>query len=225
MRGERDAGWKARAAEPSPESPAPRAANPAALDWHHELARKALHLTTTSVPLAYAAGLPRRWVIALLVAACGVALAVEWGRATHAATRAAFDRVTGRLLRVHEHERWAGATWLLLAFLGSVVIFPRAVAIVSMWAVAVGDAAAALVGRALGRHHLFGASKTIEGSLACFTATLAGAVFVARLPVSEGLIAATAASLAEWPGRPLDDNIRIAAATGCGILLWGLAFS
>ena len=191
----------------------------------HELARKALHLLTVAVPLAYAGGMPRRWVVALVALACVVALAVEWGRAAHAATRAVFQRATQRLLRGHEQDRWAGATWLLLSFLGAVVLFPRDVAVAAMWAVSVGDAAAAIVGRTVGRHHLFGVTKTLEGSMACFGATLAGALLVAHLSLASSVVGAAAATLAEWPGRPGDDNLRITAATGGGILLWGLAFS
>jgi dolichol kinase len=209
----------------APPPPECRVPSPERLSLRHELTRKALHLLTASVPISYAAGLPRRWVVALLALACGVALAVEWGRARHEAMRALFHRATGRLIRAHEHERWAGATWLLLAFLGVAVLFPRDVAVAAMWGVAVGDAAAALVGRAIGRLRVAGSAKTLEGSAACFAVTLGGALLVARLPLAEGAVAAAAATLAEWPGRPLDDNVRMAASIGCGILLWRIAFS
>jgi hypothetical protein len=40
--------------------------------------------------------------------------------------------------------------------------------------------------------------------------------------VAEGVVAASAAALAEWPAGPADDNIRITAAVGGAILLWRL---
>jgi dolichol kinase len=171
--------------------------------------------------------------VTVLAAGCAVALALELARARHGATRVVFTRVTGPLLRLHEHERWSGATWLLLAFLGATLVAPREVAISAMWAIAVGDAAAAMVGRAVARRTtrrvetagVHPAGKTLAGSAACFALTLAGALVVARVTVAEGLIAAAAAAAAEWPSTRLDDNLRIAAAVVGGILLWRIMFS
>lgn len=116
-----------------------------------EFARKAIHLTSASVPLAYAAGAPRAFLAEGLCLLFAVALLVEVGRARVPAVRRRFEGLTGSLLRAHERHRWAGATWMLLAFALAVVLLPRAVAIAAMWAVAVGDASAAIVGRTLGR--------------------------------------------------------------------------
>ena len=65
----------------------------------------------------------------------------------------------------------------------------------------------------------------MAGSTACFLLTLGGALAVARVTVTEGLIAAAAATVAEWPDTRLDDNLRIAAAVVGGILLWRIMFS
>ena len=192
------------------------------LPVRRELARKAIHLTTAVAPVAYAAGFERLPLATLLGLALAVALAVELGRVSHAGTRGIFQRTAGPLLREHEHARWAGATWLFLAFLGAVLLLPPAVAVAAMWAVAAGDAAAAVVGRAVGRHRVWGSGKTIEGSAACWAATFAGALLLAALPLAESVVAASAATLAELPARPGDDNVRIIAAVGGGILLWRL---
>ncbi|MGH7718734.1 MAG: hypothetical protein ACREON_07820 [Gemmatimonadaceae bacterium] len=189
------------------------------------MARKAIHLLSVAIPLLYAGGLPRRALLVVLSVASVVALTVEVGRARHARTRELFHRATGPMLRPHEHTRWCGATWLALSFLGSVALYPPDVAIAAMWGVAVGDAAAALVGRALGRHPIGHSGKTLEGTVACFSAVLLGALMVARLSWVESFLAAAAAAVAEIPQRPLDDNVRVAAAIGAGILLWRMAFS
>ena len=154
-----------------------------------------------------------------------VALAVEIGRARHPRTRELFHQATGVLLRPHEHSQWSGATWLVLAFLGSVAFYPPSVAVAAMWAVGVGDATAALIGHSIGRFRIGWSGKTLEGGIACFAATLLGALFVARLSVGESIVAAIAAAVAEAPQRPLDDNVRIAIAVGGGILLWRMVFS
>jgi dolichol kinase len=196
-----------------------------ALSFRRELARKSLHILTVVAPLAYTGGLPRRTLAALVAAACLVVVSVEVMRLRHDAARAAFHRAVGQLLRAHEQERWAGATWLLLAFLGAVLFTPRNVAITAMWAVSAGDAAAALVGRGLGRHHLTRSPKTVAGSAACFAVTFLGALYLAQLTPGAGLVAATAATIAEWPRRPIDDNLRIVLAVSLGLLAWHALFS
>ena len=192
-----------------------------------ELARKALHLLSAVAPLAYAAGAPRRWVVAALAALAAVALVVEVGRARSARARHHFTRYTGALLRAHEHERWSGATWMLVAYLLAAAAYPRAYAIAAMWAVGVGDASAAVVGRWWGARRRGGAgaagAKTYAGTLACFVAALAGALWVAGLPPAAALTAALLAALAERPRAPLDDNLRIVLAVGAVALAGSLA--
>ena len=196
---------------------------PLALRW--ELTRKALHMAWAVVPIGYALGVRRDIVIAGLGLACTIAVIIEIARGRSARFHALFQRGTGLLLREHEHRRWSGATWLLLSFLLSVLIFEQATAIAAMWAVAVGDAAAAIVGRTIGRHHIGRSAKSIEGSIACAAITSIGAFTIASLGPLPSLVAGVAAALGEWPAGPLDDNMRIGLAVGGGILLCRMAFS
>lgn len=188
------------------------------LTVRQELARKALHLATAVVPVGYALGVARTPLLALLVPLVVAAFAVELARHRIAGVRDRFVSATGALLRPHEHERWVGATWMLLSYVLAVWLLPRPVAIAATWAVAVGDAAAAVVGKSLGRVRLGRGGKTLEGAVACFVTTGAGALFVARLNPLESLVAAAAATLAEWVELPLDDNFRVAAAVAASVL-------
>ena len=196
---------------------------PPALRW--ELTRKALHVVWAIVPVAYALGVRRESVLLGLAVACTIAIIVEIARARSTAFGVLFRRSTSRLLRQHEYRRWSGATWLLLSFFVSVLVFDSATAIAAMWAGAVGDATAAIVGRTIGRHHIGRSAKTIEGSFACAIITAAGAFAIAQLTLLPSVVAGIAAAFGEWPAGPLDDNVRIGLAVGGGILLCRMAFS
>jgi dolichol kinase len=193
------------------------------LTIRREITRKGLHLLSTIVPVAYATGLRRSIVIWMLAVALTVAIVVELARIRNARARAVFDARLGALLREHEWHGPSGATWLALALLLAAVAFPRDVAVAAMCAVALGDAAAAIVGRSLSRHG--GGRKSFSGSAACFVASTATAYAVAQFTWPEALLAGILAALAERPRRPLDDNLRVAIAVGCGILLWRMGFS
>jgi dolichol kinase len=197
----------------------------AALTVRRELARKTLHLLWALVPVAYAFGAPRPLILGGLIVACACAMVVEIARARSERVRLVFDRATGLLLREHEHREWSGATWLLLSFLLVVLMFDPPIAIAAMWAVAVGDASAAIVGRTIGRYRIGQSRKTIEGSIACAIATTAGVLLLANLSPITSAVAGVVAAGAEWPARPLDDNMRIGIAVGAGILLSRMVFS
>jgi dolichol kinase len=175
--------------------------------------------------------MPRAWLAGGLAALVIVALGVEVARARSARARHHFTRYTGALLREHEHQAWSGATWLLAAYLLAVLLYPRPFAIAAMWAVGVGDATAAVVGRWWGERRRARAvasgaaagamgAKTYAGTATCFVAALAGARLVAGLPLAAACAVAAAAALAERPRRPLDDNLRIVLAVGLIALVW-----
>ncbi len=197
----------------------------APLTVRRELARKTLHMLWAAVPVAYSLGASRTILLGGLIAASVSAVVIETARARFVRVRAVFDRATSMLLREHEHHRWSGATWLLLSFLFIVLIFDAPIAIAAMWAVAVGDASAAVVGRTIGRHRIGRSLKSIEGSVACAFATAAGAFALAHLTPVTSIIAGIVAAAAEWPARPFDDNVRIGFAVGVGILLSRMVFS
>ena len=114
-----------------------------------ELARKTIHVTSSVIPITYAAGLSRARLLLLLALLGVVAVTVELARARSPRVRALFVGAVGALLREHEHRGWSGATWLLAAYALSVVLFPRDVAVAAMLAAGLGDAAAAVVGRSV----------------------------------------------------------------------------
>ncbi|HUF29164.1 MAG TPA: hypothetical protein VMM77_00775 [Gemmatimonadaceae bacterium] len=185
---------------------------------NHELARKAIHLLAASVPIAYAAEVSREALTWVLAAAVVIAVSVEVARRRLPAVQRMLDRTVGGLFRPHEHAGVTGATWLILALLVAIAVLPRPAAIATMWAAAVGDPAAALVGRSMGRMRMHPSGKSLEGLLACLATTALGAWLVAGLPAIVALLAGTAAAIGEWPRSTLDDNIRITVAVGATLI-------
>jgi dolichol kinase len=170
--------------------------------------RKALHVTTLVIPVAYASGLAQPVVVTLLAGAVAVAGVVEVARRRSSTWRLRFEALCGPLLRTREHQEVVGATWLFVGFFGVAMLAPKAAAIAAMCAVSAGDAAASMVGRSVGRVRL-GPRKTLEGTLAGFGVTLLAAIGIAQMPMAVAGLVAAAAMLAELPEGPGDDNVRV----------------
>ena len=194
------------------------------MTFTRELTRKALHLVFAAVPLSLTAGVPRSFVLAILAVMMLVAVAVEMTRGRVAAVGTLFTRTVGPLLREEESGRWTGATWLILVCLVAVWLLPESGAIAVTWAATVGDASAALVGIPLGGRLIpkSGRGKSVEGSAACFLVTFFGAYQLAGLGLRLSLVLAAAATAAEWPRSPVDDNVRVGAATTAVLIIAAL---
>jgi dolichol kinase len=176
--------------------------------------RKSLHLATGLLPVAWSAGLLETTQIQIaLGAAVAVAVVVEVARRSSAAAGTAFRRYVGPMLKPHEAWSLTGATWLAFAMLAAVLLFPPAGARTAMWAGAVGDASAALVGGAWGgRRAPHG--KSIVGALACAVATAAGALWLGDLALPAAVAVGVVGAAAEWPARWGDDNTRVTLLVG-----------
>ena len=186
----------------------------APLGVRQELARKAIHLTAAAAPIAYAAGMQKFTLIITLGALAAAAVLVEVSRRTSRVVQQQLERLFGRLFRAHERASTTGATWLLIGMFAATALLSKPLAISTMWAAAVGDPAAALVGRPFGRIRFSPNGKSLEGSLACLATTALGAVLLGNLRVWEGVVAGAIAAAAEWPRLRIDDNIRVALAVG-----------
>lgn len=187
--------------------------------FRRELARKAIHLSSTAVPIALALGVERRAALLWLAALALIAMTVEAARAASSSIGARFDAIFRPLLRSHERTGVTGATWLVGAMFLAVLVLPRDVAIVATWAAAVGDSAAALIGMRFGRMRSARDGKSVEGSAACLLATLAGALLIARVGTGSALLAAVAATAGERLPWPHDDNVRIITAVGVTMMI------
>jgi dolichol kinase len=194
-------------------TPVPAAARPRI---RRELARKAFHVSSAALPLLV--WVAPRWVsLAVLLPAAAAAVAVDWTRLRYRGPRYLFLRYTRRMLRHHERHRFAGATYMAVAYAAAVVLFPRPVAAMAMLFNGLGDAAAALVGKRWGRRRTAW-GKSWEGFAAGLAVDLAVAAAISSLapglPFAAAAAGAVAAATLEFLDLPIDDNVRVTLGGG-----------
>jgi len=113
------------------------------------------------------------------------------------------------ILRKEEMLGVTTASYVLVAALVAYLVFGRDIALLSVGFLAVGDVAAAIVGRHMGRTRLFG--KALEGDLACFISCLATGLVLQYVGLNVGLVTILAGSIgatvAQAIRMPVDDNL------------------
>jgi dolichol kinase len=194
----------------------PRRPPAAGVALRRELQRKRIHIATAIVPVAVWY-LPRPAAIVMLGAAVAVALAVEWGRRSVPWVRHRFLRLTRAMLRGHERHGLAGATYMAVAYLLALLLLPQRIAVAAMLYNALGDSAAAIVGRKWGRHRTSW-GKSWEGAAAAFVVNLGIGVALPGIGLAAAVAGAVASTGLEFLPLPLDDNLRI--TLGGGLALW-----
>ncbi|HTM57007.1 MAG TPA: phosphatidate cytidylyltransferase [Candidatus Udaeobacter sp.] len=193
--------------------------------WLVEARRKAIHLSFMVLPLDLLFELlpwprgKREWRLFLIALSLG-AITIDLFRIHERRVRQFFREFFGRMIREHEEFSLMGSTYLLIASLLSVEIFSREVAAAAIGFTVIGDAFAAMVGKAWGRRRFF--RKTLEGALGGLAACLAWAALLAgsgHLPWGVAVAGAVAASLVELLPIPLDDNLGMTLVSGYAMKL------
>lgn len=190
----------------------------AQITYANEVARKAIHLSSLLIPIIYLQ-IDRYSAIVILASMSAVAVIIDVLLQRHTATRAALMPLLGRMLRPHEQAssklRLNGASWVLIAALLSVVLFPKIIAITAFTILIVSDTFAALVGRKYGKRRFF--DKSVVGTVAfVLTGVICVTVYGLLFPLPwtywiAGAIGAVAGAIAEAASVRLgvDDNISI----------------
>ena len=195
--------------------------------WWNEFYRKLIHLAFILLPLQMTyLVLPwpstnthfRIFLLGLGV----VALGIDLLRMHHREVGFWFRRFFGEMVRKHEEMSLLGSSYIVLAGIIALAAFPREVAATALGFTILGDAFAALIGKAVGRTPLFG--KTLEGALGGLAVCLLWGSLVAAtgvLPWDVVIAGALVASLVELLPIPLDDNLGITLASGITMLAMG----
>ena len=115
-----------------------------------------------------------------------------------------------------------GPVALGIGALLTLILFPAPVASIAIYALAFGDGFAGLIGKLFGTCRLACLSgKSIEGSLACFTATYFCAYFVSKNFIVALIAAVTAMTIEAMPLEDYD-NIALPLAVGAVVQMVNL---
>lgn len=193
------------------------------MNYRHEVARKAIHLGSAVCPLIY--GLTGREVSLLIgVPVTLLIIGMDVARRRHAGFGAWYDRWLGRLMRADEHRRLCGASYVMIAVVLCILLFPPPVAIAAMLFLSVSDALASLVGLRVGGPRWFG--KSLAGSGAHFASAATIALLCLPAAPLAAVLGALAATIMEAAplrlgGARLDDNLTAPLAGGAMMVLLG----
>ncbi len=178
--------------------------------------RNAYHVANGVAATAVLALAPPSWILPAAAAFAGAAWSMEASRRLWPAVNDALMQLFAPVAHPHEAKRVNSATWyatslLLLAWMQAPVASG-----IGLLVLAVGDPAAAIVGRRWGRLRLAN-GRSVEGSVAFVAAGFVGATVAAlTLQPDLGVRAAIAAlagaiagAAAEQLSRKVDDNLTI----------------
>ena len=178
----------------------------------HELVRKAIHMSSSAIPLLYWFVLDRQIILqGVIILALGFLLA-EYFRLHSSSSKRLFVKFFGSALRPHEHKNLTGATYVFTGSVLCIFLFPKEIAVPSLLVLSLSDTFAALIGIPFGKHKFL--AKSAEGSAAFFIVTLLILnAFIPGMFVLNLLVAATL-TLAEASPINLDDNFVIPILSG-----------
>lgn len=178
------------------------------------MGRKALHLIALIIPLGmWWLGTPLALYVLGTMAV--LALSADVVRAYSPPFNRFIRWIFGPLMRAEElpdvgsRVTFNGATCVLVGAALLTLIFPLRVAVPVLTMTMLADAAAALVGRRIGRHSWGSLSATVEGSTAFVVtglAVMAAFPMLAFGPAAAGVLIAAAV---EAIPLPVNDNIRV----------------
>jgi dolichol kinase len=184
-----------------------------------EIRRKIMHLYPIAIPIVYHY-ISRETALMILIPIGACYVFFDILRHFHQGFKKVFDRViTSNFLREHEKYGLIGSSYFVFGAVLSIILFPKEVAIASLYILIICDAVAGIVGSSWGRVRIFG--KTLEGSIAFF---ISGMIFVACTMWDNllwGTLAVVGGALVELIPTGLDDNLTIPLVAG-GILALGL---
>jgi len=197
------------------------------ISYTSELLRKLIHLCSLSIPIIYVF-VEKELALTILIPMALIAISLDLASKRIKPLGDVYKKIFGSILRKHERNKKKillnGASWVLIAAVLTVFVYPKIIAITAFSILIISDIAAALVGRKFGRTPLF--NKSWEGTLsfivsAIIVVAIIGFVFSAPWSFFVfGALASIAGGFAEAASKLLkaDDNLTIPITVG--FVLW-----
>ena len=186
----------------------------------NEIFRKVIHILSSVIPLSYL------WLVkdkdtmlVILVALSITALVIEFLRSKTSIFSRYFNILFDFMLREKESNgRWTGATWLLLGWTITVLMFDMPIAVSALLFLSIGDSFAALAGKLYPRGRI--GDKTFSGSIVglVFSLIVVTAINQTLLPVVL-LFGAIAAMGIELIPSKINDNLTIPIFSGLVMMI------
>lgn len=187
-----------------------------------ELKRKAIHLSSLWIPLAYL-HFNFTQMLWLLLSLTSLMIAFDLNRVKHNSVGEIIKQCLialklNNIFRSHEDTTLCGASYMLLAALLCLLIFPQEVFITAFLVLMISDTIAAFCGLLIGKRKIYH-NKTLEGALGfLFSSLIISAVTcnIYSLPLTAAIVACIASTGAEVYAKKtlLDDNFLIPVAYG-----------
>ena len=183
---------------------------------NNEIFRKLIHVSSLAIPLIYFFLIKDKNVMAtILIILTLLSLAIEYARLNREGVIGIFFlKYLKSALRSNELKgNLTGATWMLIGFTSSVIIFDFEVSVLALLFLSVGDAVAALVGRALPIGKIWG--KSILGSLSGFMfCVFFGLAIINTLSLQIIIFGAISGMFIELIPLKINDNFSIPIFSG-----------
>jgi len=181
-----------------------------------ELARKAIHYSSSVIPLAYYFFLDRKFMLWATGIFFLVFLIAEIIRLFFPQFYKLYLKVFGLMIRPYEKKHYlTGATYVFLGSFLSIFFFPKAIAVIVLLFLSVGDPSACLIGLSIGGTKLPGTVKTLEGSLAFILSGLLVTFWIPGVGIGLKILGVLLAAVIEFlPFKGFDDNLMIPLITG-----------
>ena len=181
-----------------------------------EISRKIIHISSLVIPLIYFFLIKDKNVMAtILIILTLFSLVIEYARCNREGfVKVFFQRYLKSALRSNELKgNLTGATWMLIGFTLSVIIFDFEVSVLALLFLSIGDAVAAVVGRALPIGKIWG--KSILGSLSGFLfCVLVGLTINNTLSLQIIIFGAISGMFIELIPLKINDNFSIPIFSG-----------
>lgn len=186
------------------------------------LPRKIFHAVAGSIiPVAYYLRVvPDFWLIVTVSAVTSAWLVFDATRLSSPALNGFFQRHFWFLMKTKEARTLTGASYMLAGSVITLILFSQPVAVAVLLFISLGDPAAAIVGRAVGRVRIY-KGRTLEGSLAMFAVCLPVGYFIAGVSWPAASLGALVAALAELYSGQIDDNLTVPILSGAAIMSIG----